>query len=166
MFKSLLDSFSYKSLISIDPSEYVLEIYVQRVIKDLKTYNWDSQNDAADALYDLNMDNLSSIDIKLQEELGRNVLQAAEGNSWRSKDFINYISNKNYPLKFVYGLFAETLVNENGKFRLKSRFFKTILFLALKHSQNDRIIQDLLKEINSSVPKNNERSRKLSKFIN
>jgi hypothetical protein len=155
-FNSLLDSFSYKSLISLDPSEYVLEIYIRRVIEDLKTYNWDYQNDAADALFDLNMDNLSSIDIKLQEELGRNVLQAAEGNSWRSKDFINYISNKNYPLKFIYGLFAETLVNEDEKFRLKSKFFKKIVFIALKHSQNDIIFQDLFKEINNSIPKNKE----------
>lgn len=158
-FKYLLESLRYKTLIY---SGIPLNNYVERIINDLESHNWGYQQYAANALFEIPEDEVSSVNDSIQEQLGRNILQSGQGNSWRTIDFIDSILNENkiYPLKFIYGIVAETLVNDDGEFRLKPRCFRTAIKISVNHPENKLIFDELNKSVKNSTLKyeNNDES--------
>lgn len=93
---------------------------VIKLIKDLKSYNWYTQNPA--------IDRLQSIDPSKHNKntlfvLGRNILQAAEGNSGSAVNFMNDIENEvgkfsvNGENHVLNGILFEVYFDSNGDFR-------------------------------------------------
>jgi hypothetical protein len=91
-------------------SRIPLSRYIDRFLNDLRSHTWDRQNPAAGALIDVEPEKLSGLHSGVQVELGRNVLQAADGGSFRAADLIHTISarSERYPEDFVFGLLVET----------------------------------------------------------
>jgi len=66
-----------------------LELYVDKVISKLSSHNWYDQNPAASCLWNLGPEGMKSTPIEKLEVLGRNLFQAADGNSHDSIAFLN-----------------------------------------------------------------------------
>jgi len=117
---------SYHTLIQ---AEIPLKFYVNKILEDLKSYTWPLQNSAGVALSNIDAHQFFDLSDEQQEELGRNVLQASEGNAFDVIDFLNKVSKAphQYPKAFLKGIFFETLFNENTQLRMKNKHFDTAL---------------------------------------
>lgn len=100
-----------------------LTICFERVISLLKSYSWPQQVPAVKMVIDNGPDGVSSLTFGQQEELGRNILQAAQGNENLCKAFITGIatSQEKWPTSFLRGIVEECFINEDGKIRFKQR---------------------------------------------
>jgi len=106
-----------------------LEYYVDRVIESLLSHNWYVQNPAAYCLWDLGESGMQNISSPKLEQLGRNILQSADGGARQSISFIKNMLTKNilWPKSFIKGLFYELFINENLNFRCKYRLLYDVL---------------------------------------
>lgn len=135
-----------------------LKFYVNKILEDLKSYNWHIQNTAAVALSNIDSRQFFDLSEEQQEELGRNILQASEGNAFDVINFLNKVSKAPYlyPKAFIKGIFFETLFNENKQFRLKIKHFDTTLKCIL--NCEEKICVEILKEAEEKLriaqPKN------------
>jgi hypothetical protein len=134
----------------IDPNEYI-----ERVITELKSHNWYQQNAVIQVVKNMEIKYLSP---QKQVELGNNILQSAEGDARRAKDFILDMSQKDkkYPKDFIKGIIAECFVNERGKLRFKIKYLKEVCLCLLHCSEDDslEIIQGIIKQIKTSSTNN------------
>jgi len=94
-----------------------LQEYAKRVIMGLSSHDWYMQNPASDALRDAGANECSRVDKDIQEQLGRNILQAAEGKARSAESFIrSIIGNKEvWPSAFVEGLILGCCMSKPGK---------------------------------------------------
>lgn len=132
-----------------------LKAYSQRIIPDLASHNWYIQNPACDALLDAGKRECNRLDKGTQEQLGRNVLQAADGQATHAENFIVQIiqSNDVWPRAFVEGIILEPLVNEKLEFRFKGRHFSGAIVIASQHPKSNEIFNRVIKEVKKSKPK-------------
>lgn len=132
-----------------------LEEYAHRVIRELATHNWYRQNPASDGLRDAGPHECIQVDETSQEQLGRNILQAADGSALHAESLILSIITKQevWPRAFVEGLILETLVNDDGCFRLKGRHFGKAISIAATHPEADAIFDRLIEEVRACRPK-------------
>ncbi|MPZ98288.1 MAG: hypothetical protein GEU80_02945 [Dehalococcoidia bacterium] len=113
-----------------------------RIVERLKVYSWYSQNPAAEVLLRAGPDSVRELDPAVQEALGRNVLQAADGASRGAHAVLTAAAGRPWPSAFVTGLLLECFVNEAQSFRLKtSRYPDTIK--ALDQLERGTLIQVL-----------------------
>lgn len=143
---------SYRELQS---ASIPLETYDVRLLNDLRSHNWNRQNLAAAALGNAGPDQVRALGLEEQEQLGRNVLQAAQGSSFAAQGLIDRIrqSPTFWPESFVAGLFLETLVNDEGRFRLKGENLPNALAVALKHARAGEVLGRAAEIIQRSEPK-------------
>lgn len=132
-----------------------LSEYAQRIKQDLASHNWHKQNPACDALLNAGKNQCGQLDKGTQEQLGRNVLQAADGTATHAEDFIRQViqNGEVWPRPFVEGILLETLVNEKQDFRLKERHFGGAFIIGSKHPKASSIFNRLIKEVTKSKPK-------------
>lgn len=93
---------------------------IERVIARLKSYNWNAQNPTAEALLNLDDSQFAILAPPLQEQLGRNLLQAGQ----KAHECSNFIAEcgkgtKNIPSRMAYGMLAEMFFNDLGQLRPK-----------------------------------------------
>lgn len=96
--------------------------YVDRLIKDLKYHDWRvSQNPAANAIRDAGRQSIEELPAEVQEELGRNVLQAAHGNARAALALLREVATSAtpWPASFVRGLVYECFFDEQQAVRFK-----------------------------------------------
>lgn len=94
---------------------------VGRIIGELKHYNWYAQNDAVDGFNNINPNFLSPDELFV---VGRNLLQAAVGDSRSAQNFIKdatilaryTVNGENHLLN---GILFEIYFNSKGRFRFK-----------------------------------------------
>jgi len=145
---------SYYTLIQ---AEIPLKFYINKILENLKSYTWSLQNPAGVALSNIDAHQFFDLTTQKQEELGRNVLQACEGNAFKVIDFLNKVSEKcsQYPKDFIKGIFLETLINENGQFRLKIEHFGTAIKCVLNCEEETclDILKDVEEKLKISSPK-------------
>ena len=91
--------------------------YIQKIIDDMKSHNWYIQNPAIDALANSDRAKLESLPSPLLREVGRNVLQCADGKSGSAREVL--INMSGYPDQLIFGVFEETLFNDAGSLRMK-----------------------------------------------
>lgn len=113
------------------------DVLADRIVDELGTRNWYRQNPACRALANLGPAWCSGLPEPVQERLGRNVLQAAEGEaldaSWLLSRIVAFAVD-DWPMRFVYGIAAECVVNDFGKLRLKAEAIdKVDAILGLRH---------------------------------
>lgn len=134
-----------------------LEYYIDRVIQALSSHNWYTQNPAASCLWDLGPDAMKNISSERLVQLGRNILQAADGLSRDAISFIKKtIDNEvKWPKSFIKGILLESFVNENLEFRCKYNYLYEALLITIRFSLEDSsdLFKDLLQKINTSTPK-------------
>lgn len=120
--------------------------YVDRIINDLKSYNWYIQNPAGEALMIIPFDQFNNINDNKLEELGRNILQASEGKSTKVLEFLEKLSKESfrYPPALIRGVIYELFINDNNKFRLK--IGNLLLAIGCLINTNENYIHNILKE--------------------
>jgi len=108
---------------------------VYEIIQALKSYDWYKQNPAIQKLFKIDFSGVSSDAIFV---LGRNIYQAACGNSKEAKNFLNNLRSKlayfpdEISLHLLAGMFYEIYFDKNGKFRglkLKADFIEQVFKL-------------------------------------
>lgn len=134
-----------------------LKDYAQRIIQDLASHNWHKQNPACDALLDAGRKECSRLSKGIQEQLGRNILQAADGTATHEENFIVQIiqSKEVWARTFVEGVILETLVNEKLEFRFKGRHFGGAIAITSQHPKSNEIFNLVIGQVKKSKPKYN-----------
>lgn len=132
-----------------------LEVYADRLLDDLRSHNWDRQNPAASALGNAGPDQVRALRPEEQEQMGRNVLQAAQGSSFGAQGLIERIcrSASSWPGPFVLGLLLEPLVDDGGLFRLKGDYLPDVLAVALAHGRAEETLGRAAEIVRASEPK-------------
>lgn len=155
MFSKCLNHLiSEQRYITLIMNHIPLDMYVDGFILDFKTYEWPAQNVAARALIEVNNGDLISLSNDKLEQLGRNILQSAQGNSRGSHEFIYTKLSEvgvETPLCLIKGLLFECFVNENFCFRCKNKFLKEVLHIILKREAKD--ITNMLLELVEQIKK-------------
>ncbi len=93
-----------------------------RLVDEMRSHNWTRQNQACRALANLGPAWCSRLAEPVQEQLGRNVLQSAEGDAKDASWLLTRIAFAvdDWPRQFLYGIAAECVVNDHGRLRLKA----------------------------------------------
>lgn len=117
-FRSTLDGLGIESLVA---QGVPLEMYAGRIVAELASHTWPRQNPAATALASAGGKQVRELDAALQEQLGRNVLQSADGTARASRALLGTLRSDAtaWPNAFLFGLVGECFANENGRFRIK-----------------------------------------------
>lgn len=138
-----------------------IDIYLcfDRIISDLKSHNWYTQNPAIDYVISNGPDALKNLNPAENRELGRNILQSAEGSSGSAIRFLEEIdaNQDKWPLALTEGMLLECFINEKKELRFKIKYLKLVIRLIDKITPNDRkkIIVNLSQLIGKSKLKYN-----------
>lgn len=118
-FQDAVDSLPLKVMADVGIK---LKYYAARIISDLKSHNWYTQNPAIDVLKNAGAELIGDMDEAIQERLGNNLLQSAEGGAGSSRSFLSEIagSKSSWPIAFVRGIVAECFVNDENRIRFKT----------------------------------------------
>ena len=117
-FRDTLDGIGIESLVA---RGVPLEMYARRIVAELASHTWPRQNPAATALTSAGGEQVKELDVALQEQLGRNVLQSADGTARASRALLGTLRSDAtaWPNAFLLGLVGECFANEDGRFRIK-----------------------------------------------
>lgn len=128
-----------------------LNFLYDRVISDLKSYNWYVQSPAILMLKN-KKDTLKDLPIDKQIELGRNVLQTANGGENEAHAFLSSKEICLLPVDFLKGIIFEVFVNENNEIRYKERCINSVLSIInnIEAADRDTILEDLIETISRS----------------
>jgi hypothetical protein len=107
-----------------------------RMIDEMRSHNWTRQNQACRALANLGPAWCAKLAEPVQEQLGRNVLQSAEGDAKDASWLLTRIgfAADDWPSRFLYGIAVECVVNDHGRLRLKTEACDRVeALLAIRH---------------------------------
>lgn len=153
-FLDILDETSLEALLYCDVSS---DLYFRKIIDYFKMHNFGYQNTAMKSLFKIDLTQFSELEL---EEIGRNILQSAEGGAWDCEDLIDDFhdekNNKFHNIHLVQGILNEVFVNENNYFRYKPRFARHVLLMIHQYSNHDVVFNKLLSNIESSKPKRDD----------
>lgn len=139
-------------------SGLALSAWWKRIVTQLESHTWDIQNEAMLTLSRVGSSAISQLDDEAQEQLGRNVTQAAEGDAYRAVNFAGDVAaaRDRWPPAFVRGMVLEAFANEEGMLRLKVRQLLPILrsLNAVSEEERDVIIGDVAAALREGVPRN------------
>jgi hypothetical protein len=119
-FLAALKQFDVLTLVSLGVhAEYI----ATRLIEDLKSHTWPTQNPAVKAVKTLGPKGIGVLQIATQRELGANILQAADGNATAAVNFLREIpeSPGPWPPPLIEGIVAECFINDADQVRFKLR---------------------------------------------
>jgi len=127
-----------------------------KLIDAMKSHNWYVQNPAIDLVVSNGPDQAAELDEDQQVNLGRNLLQAGEGNAGSAKEFLAKLSQDrtSWPLNVVRGIALESFTNENYEIRFKDRHLHRVLSALdhLKDIQQDQLIVEITASVNAGTP--------------
>ncbi|GJQ28344.1 MAG: hypothetical protein HBSAPP03_02280 [Phycisphaerae bacterium] len=153
-FRQALEGVKYANLAEAGID---LKYYVDRVIADLKSHNWYTQNPAIDALVSAGPEQVQALPEPLQQALGNNVLQCAEGSAASGGTFMSALADLKvqWPPRFVEGIVAECFVNDDNAIRFKCRVMgEALTALAGQATEaRDEIISAVARRIAGGSPK-------------
>lgn len=91
------------------------------LISALASHNWYRQNPAVEVIEANGADQAAELSGGRQEELGRNLLQAAEGSCSNAVSFLETLTEEAnvWPIGVIRGIFLESFTNESDEIRLK-----------------------------------------------
>ncbi|MFE7083263.1 hypothetical protein [Priestia megaterium] len=143
-FKSALEKCDVERKVSVGVP---LEWYQEELISDLKTSNWYAQNPAVEAIVALGVEKVNTLNSEFLVELGRNILQAADGGSREAEAFVKSLSNSEFKLSpyIVEGVFLETFINEDKRFRFKKyRLESMMAAITAGEKETERILNNAI----------------------
>jgi hypothetical protein len=123
------------------------------IISALKSHDWYEQNPAVNLIAANDRSEIAVLSPAQQEELGRNILQAADGSSRSALAYLSAVHTDPSDLEqpFLRGLIFEAFVNEKLEFRFKEEYMAVVLDLLA--NQKD-IEAELVEAIDASKRKN------------
>lgn len=129
----------------------------QKLMDALKSYNYYTQNPAIELIVSNGPSQAADLNKEQQVELGRNILQAAEGGARSAAEFLEKLSQDrpSWPFDIVRGITLETFTNEKNEIRFKDRYLDRV-FSALSHlneNQRDQIVGEIAASIGVGTPK-------------
>lgn len=132
----------------------------QKIIDALKSYNWYIQNPACRYIkhYPFLVDS-AQLDVSQYIELGRNILQAYDGDS--SDAFLllcDMSNNKNYPIPMIQGVIEECFYDENEQIRLKihdNNLIENIIKNFPSEDERNNLLEKILRIIKNGYIKRN-----------
>ena len=91
------------------------------LIKALESNDWYTQNPAINLIVANGPDQAARLSVDQQGNLGRNILQSADGAARSALRFLRELSlgHKRWPFGIVLGIALETFTNENNDIRIK-----------------------------------------------
>jgi hypothetical protein len=164
-FKTALDRCSVtKKMLADIPIGW----YQNELITDLQSSNWYAQNPVIELIENLGPDNINPLGNEYLLELGRNVLQAADGGARRAEDFVTSLfkSSQNWSPYFIEGIFLETFINHKNKLRFK-KYYRSGLkaVINLDKAERERIINSGIELLEQSSPKTWIREKAFEEYI-
>ncbi|HIZ28874.1 MAG TPA: hypothetical protein H9673_06770 [Candidatus Adamsella sp.] len=138
-------------------SDADLNFLYDRIISDLKSYNWYVQSPAILIIIN-KKSSLKDLPIDKQIELGRNVLQTANGGENEARAFLESQDIYSLPVDFLKGIIFEVFVNENNEIRYKERCIESVLSIInnMNTAERDTILEELIRTIERSNIKKEE----------
>ena len=128
-----------------------------RVIAALRAHNWYVQNPAIDLVRSNGPSQASALEEAQQLDLGRNILQAAEGNSGSAIQFLDTLAEDgtSWPFDVVRGIALEVFTNEDNEIRFKDRHLETVLSILddIKTTPRKKILVEIVDSIDEGTPK-------------
>ena len=106
---------------ALQAAGFAADVVVPKIVDGLKSRNWYSQNPAVNALRDAGPAAVATLPPAVQVDLGRNLLQAAEGDAVQAKAFVASLTEPEpvWPPSVIEGVVSECFVNEDGQVRFK-----------------------------------------------
>lgn len=119
------------------------------VVKGLKSKNWYIQNPISEFISDNINLGFGKLTRKEQEELGRNILQAAEGSSGSACELLTKMeqTQASLPKWLISGILFECFVNNDNKLRFKVAQLQKVLNIL----KNTKLKDDITKELISLI---------------
>jgi hypothetical protein len=136
-------------------AEVPLAVYWRQIVDLLETHSWDPQNRGIGALSSAGADEVAQLDGSAQEELGRNVFQAAEGRAFSAVNLLGSIAAEGgWPSAFLRGIVLEPFVNEQGDLRLKPERLVSALKVAfhLADDEQDQLFDEITEALETKTP--------------
>jgi len=157
-FQEAVDSLPLKVMADVGIK---LKYYAARIITDLKSHNWYTQNPSLEVLKNAGAASIGELDEAIQERLGNNVLQSAEGGAGSSRSFMGEIADSKspWPGAFIRGIVAECFVNDENRIRFKSGKADDALrsLKVLPMSVRIEIVRVIVERLESGKPKEDYR---------
>ena len=118
-----------------------------RLIDAMKSYTWPAQNPALDLVISNGPNQAALLDEEQQVNLGRNILQCAEGKARSASWFLEELSKDgtSWPLDVLRGIALESFTNENHQIRFKFRHLARVIsaLSQLKEMQREQLISEI-----------------------
>jgi len=128
-----------------------------KLIDAMKSHNWYVQNPAIDLVVSNGPDQASELDEDQQVNLGRNILQCADGTEKSACKFLEELSEdgSSWPLDILRGIALESFTNEDNQIRFKDRHLGRVLSALdhLKKKQQDQLISEIAASVDAGIPK-------------
>ena len=139
------------SLYDLLYTEIPANLYYDKLIKEFKSYNYYDQNPAAIVVRTKDLSVFNNYQL---EQLGRNILQSAEGGANDSERVIRIFERDgNVPKAFLRGLLFEILVNDDNELRIKPGYFENVMNIINDSQYCDEIFNEFIVAIRESKPK-------------
>ena len=128
-----------------------------RVITALKSYNWYTQKPVVDFVVARGASSVKDLENREQKELGRNILQVADGSEKSARKFLAMLTKdaQKWPIRFIWGIAIECFANEQQQIRLKDDQLAEVLKILDTHKPEvrSRILNAIVRAIQRGEPK-------------
>ena len=125
-----------------------------KLIDAMKSSNWHIQNPAVSLVLSNGPLQTAQLTQEQQVNLGRNVLQAAEGRAMVAVAFLNKLSeDPDWPIDVARGVSLESFTNERNEIRPKDRFLGLVLSILaqLDKMERDALVAEIVESINTGI---------------
>ena len=97
------------------------------VIKALQSYHYYTQSPIVEFVVTNGASGVEELEEECQTELGRNILQTAQGNEGSARQFLISEGLHKWPQLFLKGILLECFTNENNELRFKTDRLNAVL---------------------------------------
>lgn len=150
-----LDHISRMKISDIRVSGLSTKTCYDKLVDAIKSYDWYIQNPAINAFISNGPDQAARLTEDQQVNLGRNILQAAEGRARSASGFLNRLADEsNWPTDIVRGIVLESFTNESNEIRPKDRRIKSVLSVLDQFDEEPRnkIVAEAMASIDAGTP--------------
>ena len=128
-----------------------------KLVNAMKSYNWYVQNPAIDMIVSNGPEQTAELTREQQVNLGRNILQAAEGTASSASEFLVKLSQDatKWPVDVIRGIALESFTNEENEIRFKGRYLNFVISALdrLDCIQRKELIADIASSVDVGMPR-------------
>ena len=147
----LVQHVSNMDIDSIHSSGLSTQTCYWKLIDAMKSSNWFAQNPAIDLVISNGPSQAAILDEAEQVNLGRNILQCAEGGARSASRFLEMLSKdgSSWPFEVLRGIALESFTNENHQIRFKIHHLSRVVSAVsqLKKEQQEQLISEIIASV-------------------